>query len=60
MHPKDVGGMAKSVDTDQTAPLGVDLCLHGLLRPICPATSNFYLNSVFFFFFYSLQISMWK
>ena len=31
MSPKDTGGMAKSVDPDQTAP---DLGLHCLPRPV--------------------------
>ena len=31
--PKDVQGMANSVDSDQS-----DLCLHCLLRPVCPKT----------------------
>ena len=35
MHPKDVDGIANSVDPDQTAP---DLGLHCLLRPVCPKT----------------------
>ena len=38
MHPKD----ANSVDPDQTAPLGADLGLHCLPRPVCPKTLERY------------------
>ena len=40
MSPNDADGMAKSVDPDQTAPLGAgsDLGLHCLPRHICPKT----------------------
>ena len=34
--PKDAEGIANSVDPDQTAPLGADLGLHCLPRPVCP------------------------
>ena len=39
MRPKDAEGIAKSVDPDQTAPLGQsDLGLHCLPRPVCLKT----------------------
>ena len=39
MRPKDADGMANSVDPGQT-----DLCLHCLLRPVCPNIWTFYGN----------------
>ena len=42
MHPKDAEGIANSVDPDQTAPLGADLGLHCLPRPVCPKTLDHY------------------
>ena len=47
MGPKDADGLANSVDPDQTAPpLGSDLGLHCLPRPICPKTLDHYGSSV--------------
>ena len=45
MHPKDIDGMANSVDPDQTASLEQsDLGLHYLFRPMCPNICNFRVN----------------
>ena len=38
MCTKDADGMADSADPDQTAPLGLDLGLHCLPRPVCVKT----------------------
>ena len=50
MRPKDIDGMANSLDLDQTANQEQsDLSLHCLLRPTCPNTWNFTANAELFF-----------